>query len=107
MAAKIIFTTAATFTRLSLHCFYYRLVADTGRSWFKWCIHLNVAYTVGIEISFMYVCVKYSELSHQSTDPRQLYSGLPVYPSLGLLGDRLAGWQLSGRRHRDPYLWDN
>ncbi len=55
MVAKLVFTCAATFTRLSLHCFYYRLIADTGKSWFKWCIHLNVIYTVGILVSFMYV----------------------------------------------------
>lgn len=55
MAAKIVFTAAATFTRLSLHCFYYRLVADTGKTWFKWLIHANVAYTLGILVSFMYV----------------------------------------------------
>ncbi|KAF3004185.1 hypothetical protein E8E13_006247 [Curvularia kusanoi] len=57
MAAKVIFTTAATFTRLSLHCFYYRLVADTGKSWFKWAIHLNVAYTICIMISFFFIAV--------------------------------------------------
>jgi hypothetical protein len=55
MAAKVVFTAAATFTRLSLHCFYYRLVADTGKTWFKWLIHLNVAYTLGILVSFTYV----------------------------------------------------
>ncbi|KAF2632747.1 hypothetical protein BU25DRAFT_453933 [Macroventuria anomochaeta] len=57
MAAKVVFTGAATFTRLSLHCFYYRLVADTGKTWFKWCIHLNVAYTLGIFISFPFIAV--------------------------------------------------
>jgi hypothetical protein len=46
-------TSAATFTRLSLHCFYYRLVQDTGKTWFRWCIHLNVIYSVGILVSFM------------------------------------------------------
>ncbi|KAJ4989844.1 hypothetical protein SVAN01_04681 [Stagonosporopsis vannaccii] len=57
MAAKVVFTCAATFTRLSLHCFYYRLVADTGKTWFKWCIHLNVAYTIGIFISFIFLAI--------------------------------------------------
>jgi hypothetical protein len=32
MTAKVVFTAAATFTRLSLHCFYYRLVSDSGKS---------------------------------------------------------------------------
>lgn len=31
MTVKIIFTAAATFTRLSLHCFYYRLVAGSDK----------------------------------------------------------------------------
>jgi hypothetical protein len=35
MTAKIVFTLAATFTRLSLHCFYYRLIIDTGKTWFR------------------------------------------------------------------------
>ncbi|KAF1365915.1 hypothetical protein EJ07DRAFT_53053, partial [Lizonia empirigonia] len=57
MAAKIVFTAAATFTRLSLHCFYYRLVADTGKIWFKWLIHVNVTYTLGILVSFIFIAV--------------------------------------------------
>ncbi|USP82307.1 hypothetical protein yc1106_09581 [Curvularia clavata] len=55
MTAKVVFTAAATFTRLSLHCFYYRLVSDTGKSWFKWLVHFNVAYTIGIFISFTFI----------------------------------------------------
>jgi hypothetical protein len=57
MTAKIVFTTAATFTRLSLHCFYYRLVTDTGKTWFRWMIHINVAYTFGIFISFPFIAI--------------------------------------------------
>ncbi|KAF9699265.1 hypothetical protein EKO04_003181 [Ascochyta lentis] len=57
MAAKVVFTAAATFTRLSLHCFYYRLVADTGKTWFKWLIHANVAYTLGILVSFTFLAI--------------------------------------------------
>lgn len=73
MAAKVVFTGAATFTRLSLHCFYYRLVADTGKSWFKWCIHLNVIYTLGILISFTYVYTTFNSFKrnvHQLTFDR-------------------------------------
>jgi hypothetical protein len=55
MTAKIVFTAAATFTRLSLHCFYYRLVSDTGKTWFRWLIHANVAYTLAIFISFTFI----------------------------------------------------
>ncbi|KAH5690820.1 hypothetical protein HBI23_013520 [Parastagonospora nodorum] len=57
MIAKIVFTCAATFTRLSLHCFYYRLVTDTGKTWFRWLIHANVAYTLGIFISYPFIAI--------------------------------------------------
>jgi hypothetical protein len=57
MSAKIIFAGAATFTRLSLHCFYYRLVKDSGMTWFRWLIHANVAYTLAIFISFPFIAV--------------------------------------------------
>lgn len=57
MAAKCVFTAAATFTRLSLHCFYYRLIKDSNRAWFKWLVHLNVVYTVAIFISFMFLAI--------------------------------------------------
>lgn len=55
MAAKIVFTAAATFTRLSLHCLYYRLVQDSGIMWFKWVIHINVVYTLCIFVSYIFV----------------------------------------------------
>lgn len=58
MAAKIAFTWAAKFTRLSLHYFYYRLVADSGKSWFKRLVYVNVAYIVSILISFTYAVNK-------------------------------------------------
>lgn len=32
MTAKVVFTAAASFTRLSLHCFYYRLISDSGKT---------------------------------------------------------------------------
>ncbi|KAH7563537.1 hypothetical protein BM1_00584 [Bipolaris maydis] len=54
MAAKVIFTAAATFTRLSLHCFYYRLVSDSGK---LWLVHFNVFYTIGIFISFIFIAI--------------------------------------------------
>jgi hypothetical protein len=56
-SAKLVFTCAATFTRLSLHCFYYRLVGDTGKKWFKWLVHANVAYTLGIFISYIFITI--------------------------------------------------
>ncbi|KAI1526722.1 hypothetical protein PtrSN002B_011590, partial [Pyrenophora tritici-repentis] len=57
MAAKVVFTAAATFTRLSLHCFYYRLVADSGLTWFKWLVHVNVAYTVSSFIALTVMAI--------------------------------------------------
>jgi hypothetical protein len=57
MTAKVVFTAAATFTRLSLQCLYYRLVSDTGKIWFKWLIHANVLYTLGIFISFTFLAI--------------------------------------------------
>ncbi|KAF2022287.1 hypothetical protein BU24DRAFT_439026 [Aaosphaeria arxii CBS 175.79] len=57
MAAKILFTCAASFTRLSLLFFYYRLVKDTDKKWFHWSIHANVAFTIGIFISFICLAI--------------------------------------------------
>lgn len=50
MAAKIIFTAVATFTRLSVLCFYYRLVQDSDKRVFRWAVHANVIYSVAIFI---------------------------------------------------------
>lgn len=69
MAAKVIFTCAATFTRLSLLCFYYRLVSDTGKKWFVWGIHVNVAFSVGIFFSF--VCLAIFQCNPVSKSPLQ------------------------------------
>ena len=51
--AKLMFTLAATFTRLSLICFYYRLVKDSGLTWFNWVLHASVLWTVGVAITFV------------------------------------------------------
>lgn len=40
-AAKMIFSAAATFTRLSLLTFYYRLVQDSSIRWFRWILHVS------------------------------------------------------------------
>lgn len=55
--AKIDFTLAATFTRLSLCCFYYRLVKDSGIRWFQWAVHFTAAFNVAICISFIFLTV--------------------------------------------------
>ncbi|KAK5126546.1 hypothetical protein LTR85_009480 [Meristemomyces frigidus] len=52
-AAKLMFTLAATCTRLSLICFYYRLVKDSGMKWFNWILHVSLLWTLAVCISFV------------------------------------------------------
>lgn len=40
-ATKMIFSAAATFTRLSLLTFYYRLVQDSTMRTFRWVLHIS------------------------------------------------------------------
>lgn len=56
-ASKIVFTIAATFVRLSLCCFYYRLVADSGIKWFQWVVHFNVLFNVAVGVAFVSMTV--------------------------------------------------
>ncbi|KAF9634705.1 hypothetical protein BFW01_g5600 [Lasiodiplodia theobromae] len=51
-SAKLIFVYASTFTRQSLLCFYYRLVADSGIKWFGWALHATVFLNVAAVITF-------------------------------------------------------
>ncbi|TKA67673.1 hypothetical protein B0A55_08648 [Friedmanniomyces simplex] len=55
--AKLVFTLAATFTRLSLCAFYYRLVKDSGIVWFKWVVHGTVAFTIATGIAFVFLTI--------------------------------------------------
>ncbi|ORY02462.1 hypothetical protein BCR34DRAFT_591903 [Clohesyomyces aquaticus] len=55
MAAKLMFVSAATFTRMSLLFFYYRLVTDSGKLLFTWAIHASVAFQVTIFIVFIFI----------------------------------------------------
>ena len=55
--AKLLFTLAATFTRLSLICFYYRLVQDTANKWFKWALHASVAWTLAVCVTFIVLTI--------------------------------------------------
>ncbi|RMY96372.1 hypothetical protein D0861_00224 [Hortaea werneckii] len=48
--AKLAFVFAATFTRLSLIAFYYRLVKDSGLKWFKGVLHASLAWTVAVPV---------------------------------------------------------
>ncbi|KAK4545556.1 hypothetical protein LTR36_002906 [Oleoguttula mirabilis] len=73
--AKLMFTLAATFTRLSLICFYYRLVKDSGMRWFNWILHASVLWTVAVCISF--VC----ETIWLCTPIQAYWVYPPMYPS--------------------------
>lgn len=57
MAAKILFTCASTFTRMSLICFYYRIVGDARRNCFVWVLHVSMAYVVAILILFVVLSI--------------------------------------------------
>lgn len=57
LVAKLLFTLAATFTRLSLCAFYYRLVKDSGMKWFKWVVHGTLAFTVALGIAFCFLAI--------------------------------------------------
>ncbi|KAK3701660.1 hypothetical protein LTR37_015312 [Vermiconidia calcicola] len=65
-AAKLTFTLAATFTRLSLISFYYRLIKDSGVKWFSWVLHVSMAYTIA-------VCVKFVALTIWLCSPVESY----------------------------------
>ncbi|KAF2738484.1 hypothetical protein EJ04DRAFT_549959 [Polyplosphaeria fusca] len=55
MAAKLLFTVASTFTRLSLLFFYYRLITDAGKDFFKWVLHASVTFVALIGIGFFFL----------------------------------------------------
>lgn len=55
--AKLLFVGAATFTRISLLCFYHRLVKDSGIAWFKKVLHASMFFVVGLGIAFTCVGV--------------------------------------------------
>lgn len=55
--AKLTFTLAATFIRLSLICFYYRLMKDTGIRWFRYVLHASVLWTIAVCIAFVVLTI--------------------------------------------------
>lgn len=59
--AKLLFVGAATFTRMSLIFFYYRLVRNSGIAWFRNVLHASMAFVVGLGIAFtivgIFLCV--------------------------------------------------
>ncbi|KAK4554242.1 hypothetical protein LTR86_008770 [Recurvomyces mirabilis] len=57
LVAKIVFSLAATFTRLSLCAFYYRLVKDSGIRWFKTIVHVTNAFTIAVCVAFLFISI--------------------------------------------------
>jgi hypothetical protein len=55
--AKIMFTLASSFTRLSLIFLYYRLVKDTRSRWYTITLHINLALNLCILVSFVLIVV--------------------------------------------------
>ena len=55
--AKIMFTLASSFTRLSLIFLYYRLIRDTNLRWYSWALHSSLAFNIMIIISFVLLVV--------------------------------------------------
>ena len=55
--AKIMFTLASSFTRLSLIFLYYRLIRDTSLRWYSWALHASLAFNIVILISFVLLVV--------------------------------------------------
>lgn len=54
LAATLLFTCAASATRISLACFYYRLVREVKRPVFRWALHITLAYCVAVWITFFF-----------------------------------------------------
>ncbi|KAK4979514.1 hypothetical protein LTR28_004249 [Elasticomyces elasticus] len=73
-AAKIMFTMAATFTRLSLLSFYFRLVKDSGVRWFVWVLRLSIVWVLG-------VCVAFVALTIWQCKPISAYWVYPPMPN--------------------------
>ncbi|PSN59014.1 hypothetical protein BS50DRAFT_449075, partial [Corynespora cassiicola Philippines] len=55
MSAKLMFIASASFTRLSLFCFYYRFARDSGKKTFLWLVHISITYTICSFIAFVFV----------------------------------------------------
>lgn len=54
LSATILFTAASSCTRISLLCFYYRLVREAKRPLFRWVLHGSLVYIVAIWITFTF-----------------------------------------------------
>jgi hypothetical protein len=56
-AAKLTFMLGSTFCRLSLVCFYYRLVRDVSFKWFQYILHSILAFNIAIGLAFCLLSV--------------------------------------------------
>ncbi|KAF2221797.1 hypothetical protein BDZ85DRAFT_220207 [Elsinoe ampelina] len=57
MTGKILFSLAATFTRMSLIFFYFRLIHDAHLKWFRWILHASQAWTIAVGITFVFLSI--------------------------------------------------
>jgi hypothetical protein len=74
--AKIMFTLASSFTRLSLIFLYYRLVRGTNLGWYSWALHSSLAFNIMIIISFVLLVV--FTCMYVSARPNSLPMGFPL-----------------------------
>lgn len=56
-AAKMLFGPTTTLIRLSLICFYYRLVKDSSVKWFHYALHISTAYTISVGFTFILLAI--------------------------------------------------
>lgn len=85
--AKLLFVQAATFTRISLILFYYRLVRDSGIQWFTYVLHGSMFFVVGLGISFTCVGIwlcSYAPFLHSSGHQADRISDLSRLTGLSL-----------------------
>ncbi|KIW05321.1 uncharacterized protein PV09_03843 [Verruconis gallopava] len=47
---KLLYIMAVSFTAFALIAFYYRLIAESGSSWFRIALHLTLAYNIAVSI---------------------------------------------------------
>lgn len=53
--AKLTFVFASSFTRLSLIFLYYRLIKESTTKWYRWSIHLGLAYNLATTLVLIFL----------------------------------------------------
>lgn len=56
-AAKLSFIGATTFVRISLNCFFYRLIKDSSHQWYAQVLHANLAFNIILGLVFVLLTV--------------------------------------------------